>query len=114
VEAHCLLPRPPAHVVPGCRVHVQGEGGERHPRCAAHLQLCCRANGAAGAHRRPGALQRGQAAKRAGLGVAGAAGAAVRAAVGAVPSEETKRWKVKLATAMYKHGLAFNLFDNPT
>ena len=60
MEVHCLLPRPPAHVVPGCRVHVQGEGGEYHPRCAAHLQLCCRADGAAGAHRRPGALQRGQ------------------------------------------------------
>jgi len=55
-----------------------------------------------------------RAAKRAGLGVAGAAGAAVRAAVGAVSSEETERWKVKFATAMYKHGLAFNLFDNPT
>ena len=55
-----------------------------------------------------------KAAKQVGIGAAGAAGAAVREAVGAVPSEEAERWKVKFITAMNEHGLAFNLFDNPT
>jgi len=38
----------------------------------------------------------------------------VRAAIGAVPSKEAERWKVKFTTAKNEHGLAFNLFGNPT
>jgi len=55
-----------------------------------------------------------RAAKRAGLGAAGATGAAMGGSVSAAPSEEAERWKVKFAMAMYKHGLAFNLFDSLT